>query len=159
VIVGAIVLLGIIALFLPSSAGVGENQVAPEFSLRTYDGMTYTLSNLRGQPVVLHFWATWCVPCIREAPIFAQAWTFYGQQGVQFIGIVVEDNQQAAEGFAERYGLTYPHGADAGISAQFGVSAVPATFILDVSGLIRQRFDGMVDRDRLHTAIAFVLTP
>jgi cytochrome c biogenesis protein CcmG/thiol:disulfide interchange protein DsbE len=112
---------------------------APEFTLTTYDGSeSYTLSELKGQVVVINFWASWCAPCAAEAPDLEQAWQDYQDDGVLFLGIAFVDSEAKATAYLERYGITYPNGPDlrSQISDQYRVEGVPETFIVDAEGEI-----------------------
>lgn len=109
---------------------------APDFTLTTYDGEDYTLSDLRGQVVVINFWASWCGPCAEEAPDLEQAWQTYQDEGVLFLGIGYVDSEAKAREYIERYGITYPNGPDLAtkISDAYHIRGVPETFIIDPNG-------------------------
>src|SRR5579859_6746110 len=72
---------------------------APSFQLHTIDGRTLSLASLRGRPVVLNFWASWCTACIDEHPLLLSAWRIYRQRGVEFVGVVYNDTAGDARGF------------------------------------------------------------
>jgi cytochrome c biogenesis protein CcmG, thiol:disulfide interchange protein DsbE len=109
---------------------------APNFEFTTFDGETYQLSDFRGQVVMLNFWASWCVPCIAEAPEFQSAWEKYQDQGVVFIGIAYADNGPNALAFLERFGITYLNAPDIGtrITDMYSATGIPETFIIDQNG-------------------------
>lgn len=134
-------LLGLVAFQMrqngPLAAGpVGVGEKAPDFTLTTFDGQTYTLSQMRGTVVLVNFWASWCIPCEQEAPALENAWRHYQDQGVVFIGVDYVDTETAARAFMRRFDVTYPNGPDLGtrISQAYRIRGVPETYIVDRSG-------------------------
>jgi cytochrome c biogenesis protein CcmG/thiol:disulfide interchange protein DsbE len=115
-----------------------RGELAPDFTLALLDGSQVTLSDLRGQVVVLNFWASWCSPCRREAPALQSVWETYHNQGVAFVGVTYRDAKEASRAFVEEYGLTYPNGLDemGRVSSVYGVTAVPETYVIDRTGRI-----------------------
>jgi peroxiredoxin len=113
-----------------------EKQEARDFTLKTVDGGEVTLSGLRGQVVFLNFWATWCPPCRAEMPSMEALYQRFKDQGLAFAAIDLMENAAAVEGFVRENGFTFPVLLDAGGMAggQYGVQAVPTTFILDRDG-------------------------
>ena len=119
----------------------GAPQQAPEFSLPLLEGGTLTSEELRGSPVVLNLWASWCGPCREEAPALERLWRKHGHHGLQIIGVNTRDTDEAARGFVERYGITYPivRDADQELVAQLeeisGLrDALPQTFFVGRDG-------------------------
>ena len=116
---------------------------APAFALREAGtGRTVDLSQYRGKPVVLNFWATWCGPCWEEHPVLVDG--ARGHPEVQFLGVVFQDTEEKILGFLEQRGAGYPTVVDdrgkTGIA--FGVAGVPETFFLDGNGVIVAKFSG-----------------
>jgi cytochrome c biogenesis protein CcmG/thiol:disulfide interchange protein DsbE len=110
---------------------------APAFSLkRVDDSGTLALASLRGKPVVLNFWASWCGPCKGEAKMLETAWRQYKSKGVVFVGVDYHDVTGDARRFLERHGITYPTVQDGSgaIADRYGVSAVPETYFIDRRG-------------------------
>jgi len=117
----------------------------PLFTLTGFDGQPVRLEALRGQVVVLNFWASWCYPaCYEEAPVLEASWRKYRSQGVAFLGIAIQDKDQASREFIERFGLTFANAPDpAGkVSIDYGVYGVPETFVIDRKGVIRKKHVG-----------------
>jgi len=149
-----LVLLVLLTYGFVSSRDGGRPQpgeLAPGFSLTLMDGSELALSDLRGQVVVLNFWASWCSPCRREAPAFQSVWEATKDRGVAFVGVTYRDAQDASLAFIEEYGLTYPNGVDemGRISDDYGVTAVPETFVIDREGRVAWLQIGEVQADLL----------
>lgn len=116
------------------------NGLAPDFSVTTFDNQTINLRDLRGKIVLLNFWASWCVPCKREAPILQSVWEQYRDQDVILLGIAYVDSDSSSRAFIEEYGITYPNAPDVGthISDAYNITGVPETFIIDRDGTIAE---------------------
>ena len=141
----------------PAEVASGAKPPAPDFALPllTGDGEV-TLASLRGQVVVVNFWASWCDPCKDEAPILQDLWVTEAQpQGVAFVGIDTQDLRDDARAFAVTYGLTYPlvHDVGGAVGRDWGVGAFPETFIIDPQGRAVAWFPGEVTADGLRDAI------
>jgi len=142
-----IVLLALLALLgaalLRSQSGpVAIGQAAPDFTLTTYDGEQYQLSDLEGKVVVLNFWASWCKPCEQEAADLESAWRFYQpRQDVVFLGVDWTDTEKKGLEYLEKFGITYPNGPDLGtrISQAYRITGVPETYIIDRTGILVSR--------------------
>jgi cytochrome c biogenesis protein CcmG/thiol:disulfide interchange protein DsbE len=138
---------------------------APTFSLkRVDDAGTLDLASLRGKPVVLNFWASWCVPCKGEAKMLEAAWRQYRSRGVVFLGVDYHDVTSDARTFLERHGVTYPTVQDGSgkIADRYGVSAVPETYFIDRKGrLVGEHILGTVvaDKDAFHRGVEAALAP
>jgi cytochrome c biogenesis protein CcmG/thiol:disulfide interchange protein DsbE len=123
----------------PLAAGpVGAGQAAPTFTLKSFDGETYNLAQLRGTVVLVNFWASWCIPCEDEAPILENAWRHYQGKGVLFIGVDYVDTETEARAFMTRYDVSYPNGPDLGtaISQAYRIKGVPETYVIDKTGTL-----------------------
>jgi len=115
------------------------DQPAPDFTLQTVDGQTISLAALRGRPVIVNFWASWCIPCQQEFPLLAAAYAKYAPQGLQIVGIIYNDGPQTATNFAKQYNATWPlvvDPSDAVYKAYDGVG-VPISYYIDRDGIIR----------------------
>jgi cytochrome c biogenesis protein CcmG, thiol:disulfide interchange protein DsbE len=110
---------------------------APSFALRRVDGAgKLDLASLRGKPVVINFWASWCVPCKGEANMLEQAWRQYRSQGVVFVGVDYHDVAGDARTFLTHHGITYPTVQDGSgmIGDRYGLTGVPETYFVDRQG-------------------------
>lgn len=107
---------------------------APEFELPLL-GSDEVLSSqqLRGNPVVVNVWASWCVPCREEAPILEETWQKFRAAGVEFLGVNVQDTQADAQAFVDQFGITFPSVRDTDLElwTKMGVRGVPETFFID----------------------------
>jgi peroxiredoxin len=135
----------------PTKPRVRPGEMAPDFSLRLLDGATVSLSELRGQVVLVNFWATWCPPCEDELPDLETVWEEYQQRGVILVGIASGDEEVAVKEMVSRFGLGYPVGLDTGerISMAYGITGVPETFVVNSEGLVSSVYVGPVTADRL----------
>jgi cytochrome c biogenesis protein CcmG, thiol:disulfide interchange protein DsbE len=134
----------------------GEKPPAPEFELDRLDGDgALKLSSLRGQAVVLNFWASWCNPCRDEAPELQQAAETWADDGVVVLGLDFNDFSGDARRFADKYGLTYPIVTDpqGAVAGRFGVTGVPETFFIDKSGRIVSHVRSQIAADELEAGI------
>jgi cytochrome c biogenesis protein CcmG, thiol:disulfide interchange protein DsbE len=107
---------------------------APSFELPLVDGTgVLTDKDLRGSPVVINFWASWCIPCREEAPLLEKTWRAYRDQGVVFLGVNIKDAESDARRFVEEFDITYPvvRDLDQRLTRDFGVKGLPETFFVD----------------------------
>jgi peroxiredoxin len=113
---------------------------APEFALETYQGEPIALADLRGQAVVINFWATWCPPCRAEMPAIQAVYDKYRDQGLVVLAVDQQETEAQVAPFAEEMGLTFPILMDreGAVSAQYQVKALPATFFVDRQGIVQE---------------------
>ena len=126
-------------------------QPAPAFSLPPVGGgAPVSLESLRGRPVVLNFWATWCVPCAEEHGVLLQASRTLGPK-VQFVGIVYGDEEANVVEYLRRHGSAYPALLDEGsrTAIVYGVFGVPESYFVDAKGTIVAKHVGPLDPDTL----------
>lgn len=125
---------------------------APDFSLRTIEGdRTIRLSDLRGQVVVLNFWATWCSACRLEHFNFVRAWERYRDKGVVFVGVLFQDSPEAAHQYMRDLGGDWPNVMDPGTrtAQRYGVFGVPETFFIGPDGRIAHKQIGYTSYELL----------
>ncbi len=148
-----------------SSVRIGtrpEGKPAPDFTLTTFDGGSFSLSSQRGKVVLINFWASWCGPCQEEAPVLQDGWQRYRERGVTFVGVNIWDKEEDARAFIARYGVTYINGPDASgkIAVDYGVAGVPETFLVSPDGTVAQKFVGTINSPEiLDNLLAKVLSP
>jgi cytochrome c biogenesis protein CcmG/thiol:disulfide interchange protein DsbE len=155
VFVGITAVLGLLGwgVFKPQSnlASPLAGKLASDFALDTFDGRRVSLADLRGHPVVLNFFASWCLSCRDEALVLEQAWQTYGPRGAVFVGVAVSDERQASIDFIRRYGKTYWLGPDTNgsISLDYGLFGVPETVFISPDGKIVDKAVGPVSPELL----------
>lgn len=142
-----------------ASGSARVNRPAADFTLPLFDGGELTLSSLKGQPVVINFWASWCPPCREEAPVLERVWRLYEERGVTFIGVDIQDTEEDARAFIREFDITYPNGRDlkGRITIDYGVGGIPVTFFIDREGLIASRWVGSLNEDLLVARIVELL--
>ncbi|MGD2207037.1 MAG: TlpA disulfide reductase family protein [Anaerolineae bacterium] len=155
-----VVLLAHALLTRPSAPPQVGSQV-PDFQLTTLDNSPARLSDLRGQVVVINFFASWCAPCREEASDLEQTWREYDDQGVQFLGIAYKDAKSKAQAFLDEFDVTYPSVVEPGnrTAHAYGVTGVPETFIVDQEGLLAHHFLGPIDQAQLSDELDRLLGP
>lgn len=122
------------------------------FSAQTFDGKPISLEQFKGKPIVLNFWASWCIACKAEARILEAAHQRFTPKGAVFIGIAINDTREDSLKFIRRFGKTYllaPDGKTGDISLDYGVTAVPETFMIDKNGIIQNKIMGAVTMSTL----------
>ena len=108
------------------AVGPGVGRMAPDFTLQTLDGGTFRLSEQRGKPVVLNFWATWCGPCQNELPAVQKAAAHFGDD-VVFVGVDQGEKAEVVQSFVDKLGLTFtiPMDADGAVGYDYNVQGLP----------------------------------
>ena len=131
----------------PGSEGGGGPPVgrpAPDFSLPLMSGGTLSLHSLRGRPVVLNFWASWCVPCREEMPLLVRLHDRYGVRGVEFVGVDTEDLEADARAFLAKYHVDYPlvRGGDERLMDAYAIPGLPTTVFIGANGVVQGKVVG-----------------
>jgi cytochrome c biogenesis protein CcmG/thiol:disulfide interchange protein DsbE len=138
----------------PANAVLGRP--APDLVVQALDGGSASVAGLRGQPVVLNFWASWCAPCRQEEGALKDA-ALRWHDRVAFLGVDFRDSPDAARSTQERVRYPYPVGpTTSGIPVAYGVSAPPETFFLDSRGVVVARFVGPLDADLIDRYLQLV---
>ena len=137
-----------------------EKVFAPDFTVYDSDGNEVHLSDLRGKPVILNFWASWCGPCMSEMPDFEQAYQSFGQE-IHFVmvnQIGGRETMETAQAFLAQSGYTFPVYFDTELSASmaYGVSAIPMTFFIDAEGYPVAYAAGALSAEHLQIGIDMI---
>lgn len=142
-VVAFAVVLALLALLAwglrKAQAGPRESGIAPDFTLTGFDGRVVKLDQLRGQVVIINFWASWCLPCREEAAYLEETWRKHKDQGVVFIGVDYVDTEKEALAYIKEFDITYINGPDIGtrIAADYNIQGVPETYYVAKNGELR----------------------
>ena len=116
--------------------------LAPDFTLNSLTGETFTLSKLRGRPVLINLWASWCGPCRAEMPAIQRVYDQYRDQGfvVLAVNATRQDSLQAAQAFVDEFGFTYPIllDVDGVVASLYQLRAFPSSYFVDADGIIQE---------------------
>lgn len=139
---------------LPNSPRL--NKPAPAFTLHDMiTGKSIALADLRGRPVLINFWASWCVSCREEAPVLEALYRDLEPKGVKVLGIAIQDRQEDAMRFMKKYGQSFQSLLDppGSVAVDYGVLGVPETFIIDPQGVVVERIIGVITEARVYKAL------
>lgn len=122
-------------------SGTGIGNLAPDFQLMDMEGQNVTLSNLRGSPVIMNFWASWCSPCRQEMPFLQQIYEDWNNKGVILLTINLRETPSEIMQFMQSNSLSFPVllDADASVTQNYNVVGIPTTFFVDKDGVIQAK--------------------
>lgn len=148
------------------TANAGEIPVAPEigalappFTLANVEGQTINLADLRGGPVIVNFWATWCIPCAVEMPELEAVYAGYGDQGLRILGINLGETREAVAAWQQAFALSYDLLLDPSqhVAALYRLRGQPTTYIVSPRGTITHIFYGPINAGTLRDSLATIL--
>jgi cytochrome c biogenesis protein CcmG, thiol:disulfide interchange protein DsbE len=151
-IIAAAALLGLLGV---AAASMNVGEMAPDFSRADLTGKPVGLAGYRGKLVLLNFWASWCGPCLTEMPRFSSWQRAYGTQGLQVIGVSMDDDWPPVKRLISRRPVTYPILlGDAKLGEMFGgVLGLPTSYLIDPRGRIVERYEGVSDLAKMEAQI------
>ncbi len=143
-----------------SSPLIGHS--APDFTLAalsSHPAPAVHLASLKGKPVMLNFWASWCDPCKHEAALLQTTWQRVQGQGIVFLGIDFQDDHSAGLNFLHTYGITYPNVVDdtGSTAINYGVTGIPETFFLNRHGVIVSKVIGELTEQTMQSNLQMIL--
>ena len=152
-------LLGAMLLLRPGTSPTAIGAMAPDFALTDLEGNPVSLAELRGRPVIVNFWASWCVPCVEEFPILRDVHERHAGEGLAVVGIVYQDRSQAARDFMARHAATWAAAADPDghVAAAYDVLGPPETFLIGRDGRIAARALGQFSAAWLDEKVAAIM--
>lgn len=151
-IIAVLLVIGFLVLFGQNSGRgvkiIREGDRAPDFQLATLDGSAVSLSSFRGKVVMVHFWATWCPPCVEELPTLERLNRSFSGRDLAILAVSVDEGGAGAVGqFMQRNGFTLPVllNPDQSAARSYGTFKFPETYILDRKGIVRRKVIGAAD--------------
>ncbi len=142
-----------------SARGGAIHSIAPAFTLDDLNGQPLSLANYHGKVVLLDFWATWCAPCRTEIPHFVDMQNRLGDQGVQVIGVSMDDAPKPVRDFYAEYKMNYPVGlgTDKVAESYGGVLGLPVLFLIGRDGRIAAKYVGEADMTAVEQQVKSLL--
>lgn len=134
---------------------------APDFRMRGLDGKYYQLSDFRGRPVWINFWATWCPPCRAENPDIEEVYEANKGDGLVLLAVSIGEDTDTVRGYVERTGLTYTVGLDqtTEIAAQYRIVGIPTHFFVDRDGVLREWRIGSMSKKTMEKKVNEIMAP
>jgi cytochrome c biogenesis protein CcmG, thiol:disulfide interchange protein DsbE len=148
-IAALLVALGFVIVWSMQDHIVGVGDTAPNFTVTTTAGDRIGPKNFPGKVLVLNFWASWCAPCVEEAPSLNEFAKTFQNAGVVVLGVSVDRNEQQFQNFIKRFDVSYPIARDPqeNISYRYGTYKIPESYIIDRNGKVVRKYAGLPERD------------
>ncbi|HET7377291.1 MAG TPA: TlpA disulfide reductase family protein [Anaerolineae bacterium] len=145
----------------PAGHTVETGDIAPDFELATLDGRTIKLSDLRGQPVLVNFWATWCGPCKEEVPLITAAYAQHQAAGLRVLAIdtTAFDDVQAVKKFVADYQMTFDIllDTDDAVGTGWNTLGLPSSYFIDTTGKVVSMRIGQMSEQELNDSLKMIL--
>ncbi|HEY9086187.1 MAG TPA: TlpA disulfide reductase family protein [Candidatus Tyrphobacter sp.] len=142
-----------------SKTGTAVGNMAPPWSDPLSTGENLSSASLRGNPVYLNFFATWCPPCNEEARWIETLQRRYGSRGLHVVGIDIQENARLAQRFSAKYGLTYPIVVDSGtLQELYNINGLPVHVFIGRDGIIRRLVVGEMAKPEIEAAVSAILS-
>ncbi|NTW66539.1 MAG: TlpA family protein disulfide reductase [Nitrospirae bacterium] len=152
IVIAVLAVVGVLFLFGQNGGQrvriVQEGDRAPEFQLPSLDGRTVNLSSYRGKVVMVHFWATWCPPCVEEIPTLERLYRSSFGKDLEILAVSVDEGGAGAVGqFMQknRFALPVLLNPDQSVSRSYGTLKFPETYLVDREGIVRRKIIGAAD--------------
>lgn len=132
-----------------------EGDAVIPFKIKTFDGKVLDLDSLKGRPIVINFFASWCGPCRAEAGGFSRQYLAFKNSGVEFVGVAIQDSENAAKQFMKEFKWSFPAGLDetGEITREYKLYGIPKTFIVGKDGRFRFIYTGDLSEEDLANEI------
>ncbi|WP_142504526.1 thiol-disulfide oxidoreductase ResA [Melghirimyces algeriensis] len=130
---------------------VEVGKTAPEFKLKTLDGETLQLSDLKGKAVLLNFWATWCKPCRDEMPAIQKVYDKHKDKGFAVVGVNIAETKVTVSGFARQLNLNFPIvlDPDRKVTKLYGIGPIPSSIFIDKNGKVVRKVNGEMNEGQI----------
>jgi peroxiredoxin len=140
--------------------GISTGNRARDFTLKSLDGEKVSLSDFRGDVVLINFWATWCGPCRAEIPDFEQVYGNHKDKGLVILGLNQQESPAVIEPFAEELGMTYPVLLDeqGQVMSEYRILGLPTSVLVDRDGVIQVRHTGTMTANQLESQLDDLLS-
>lgn len=160
-VAAAAVLFAMVLRIRRSGSEAARPPLAPDFAVTDMEGRRLALADFKGKVVLVDFWATWCEPCREEIPALVSLQSRYGPQGLQIVGISLDDDPAPVKEFRERYRMNYPVAlGSASLAERFGgILGLPVAFLIDRNGRIRAKHAGPTSPAAFEKEILDLLHP
>ena len=136
-------------------------QPAPNFTAKTLDGKSVSLRSLRGKPVVVDFWATWCPPCRRSMPVLDEVYRAHREKGLKVVGVSTDHGRDEVSEFLKDNGVSFPvlwldpeSEAGSATDKAYGITAIPRTIFIDKDGIVRADTTGYHSAEAMAASLA-----
>ncbi|HZU06784.1 MAG TPA: TlpA disulfide reductase family protein [Chloroflexota bacterium] len=156
---GLLALLAIAVACGQPAAAARLGSPAPDFALQNVDGTTVRLSELRGKPVVVNFWATWCAPCREEMPAMQEVYEQYRDRGLVILAVNMEEDVRLVRRWIEQGGFTFTFLLDSEgeLVKRYNVTAAPTSYFIGRDGVIRDLKLGALSRSEMQAKVEKLL--